>query len=130
MDTIQKGKKILLAMIITVLLISVLTTSMNFILYTTNGYREVAVTKLFQGGLRLILTMILCYFLYQGHRWAKGVSSILFFISGVFSLVILVKVFHLGLLLIGIIYTSLGFCLMNSGSVNTFLRSQRERVSL
>lgn len=78
------------------------------------------------------LTMLLCFFLYQGQGWARWVMTGLFALGSVYGLVTAFTLFALGIafgaivmLVMSILYLGCGLTLLLSSSVAAFLAYQR-----
>lgn len=110
MDKKIIGKKIVVGIIIFILTFSVLTTAMNSSLQYTGGNVAESNHTLFQGLFRLALEIILCYFLFRKHTWAKWIIVVLFGLGSIGSILIGISTLGQSLILstvmlvIGIVY--------------------------
>jgi len=127
MESVLKGRKIVIGIIITILLIDFITIAVTSSLSVSYGNIEEATYNLMQGIFRFILECLLLFFLYKGHKWAKWTILILFFLGGLFSLISLLQIFNIFLLFLGLIYISIGITLLKSSSVKDFLRYQKDK---
>lgn len=124
MDKINKGKKMVIIMIMIVLLIDIFTIASTISNYIWEDQMNLVPYKLFQGIVRLILTALLMFFLYKGKRWAKWITIILFFTAGISSLLIMLTTFNILLFSIGVVYTIFGVMMIVPGNVYYFLQDQ------
>lgn len=85
MELVNKGKKMLIAVIVVCLTLSVLVTALTAALYNTNGDTSQATYQLTQGLFRFVLECLLFLFVFKGHRWARITAIILFGIGGIFA---------------------------------------------
>lgn len=129
MDSVKKGRKLLIFIITTILLIDIITIAVTTSIIAVNGGMDYASFKLLQGIFRFLLTCLLLFFLYRGHSWAKWIISILLMISGVLSILSFFGVVNIFILLLGIIYTMISLVLIKSRDVNTFMKYQRGDLS-
>ena len=125
MDMVNKGRKMVTALIVVILLVDIITVASVSSIYAVSGRADLASFKLLQGIFRFILTGLLMFYLYKGHRWAKWLSAVLFGLGGFVALVSLVSIFNLVLLTMGLVYAFFCISLIASGSVNKFLQYQR-----
>lgn len=130
MEIVNKGRKMVIAMITIVLTMDILTILRVSSTYAISGNLELASSKLIQGAFRLLLTGLMLFFLYKGHRWAKWLTVVLFSIAGISSVLLLISGFNLILFAMGVIYVLLGVIIISSGSVNNFFRYQRGELTL
>ena len=128
MSSIEKGKKIIVGVVALLLLIDFITTAAASSLYATNGMMEQASYKLLQGMFRFILTGVILFFLYKGHKWAKLLITILLLAGGLAVLLSLSNSFNLITLAMGAIYFFISFVLLTSNSVNKFMKFQRGEI--
>lgn len=112
MELINKGKKLLIISIITVLSISFLTTAFISALYYNAGQIGEANHELIQGIIRFALSCLLFFFVYKGHRWAKIVTLILLGISGIAGLIMSFTI-SMYLLILAIVYVGLFVVLLS-----------------
>ena len=122
--TINKGKYMILAIIGIVLLADIISIIALYFIQSNNGQLEEARFKLFQGSFRLVLTAILMFCLYQGQRWAKGVTVALFFLSGVMSLLALLSGFNIITIILGLVYILFGIMILKNQNIQGFLEHQ------
>lgn len=125
METVLRGKKIVVFMIMAFLLISIITTCVTSSSYTVNGRTDYAFNLLFQGIFRFILECVILFFLYKGHKWAKWLTVILFLIGGLIGLISLLSYSNIIITLIVIVYITFGITFLTSKSVKDFLRYQK-----
>jgi uncharacterized membrane protein YfhO len=128
MASVEKGKKIIVGVVVSLLLIDFITTAATSSLYATNGMMEQASYKLLQGMFRFILTGVILFFLYKGHKWAKLLITILLLAGGLAVLLSLSNSFNLITLAMGAIYFFISFILLTSNSVNKFMKAQRGEI--
>lgn len=125
MEMVNKGRKIVIALIVIILLIDIIVGASVSSFYAENGTMDMASYKLSQGIIRFILTALLMFFLYKGHSLAKWLSVVLFGLAGLGSLIQLVLSFNAVSLAMGLAYIFFGAMLVASTSVNDFFRYQR-----
>jgi peptidoglycan/LPS O-acetylase OafA/YrhL len=126
MDSIKKGKRIIVSIIVAVLLIDFIIIAFVSTLYAMNGKYDYAAFKTVQGGFRFLLEMLILYFLYRGHKWAKWTLTILLLLGGLLSVFSLMSSFNVFSLVLGVIYISISSILIASESVNNFFKYQRD----
>lgn len=125
MNMVNKGKKMIIILIVTVLLIEITLIAILSSFYAAHGRLELASFKLLQGIFRLMLTGLILFFLYKGHRWAKTLLIILFISGGLISLLSLVSNFNIISLALGLVYVLFSVMMIVSKNVNVFLEYQR-----
>ncbi|MDF2804922.1 MAG: hypothetical protein K0S61_4827 [Anaerocolumna sp.] len=129
MDTIKTGKKLILAIIITIIIVDITVLTFTSLAYVMKGMLDYVAYKLFRGIIRLILTCIIMFFLYKGHKWAKWLTIVLLFIWGIVGFfAFFLNVFKITLLLMGVLYIGFSLALIYSKSVTLFLKYQRGEV--
>lgn len=126
MEMVNKGKKIVIALIVTVLLVSIIIGVSVSSLYAVGGQADVASYKLIQSLVRWILTAILMFFLYKGHSWAKWLFIVLFGLAALIVLLSLNAGFNVILVAVGTIYAFFCVMLICSQSVKAFLQYQKD----
>ncbi len=82
---IEKGRNMVIIAICIMLGVSLL----NFLLNQISGVNE----NFFVWVVRFLLTCLLCYFIYNGHSWAKWLSIVLLGITCVLSLIGTLSIF-------------------------------------
>jgi hypothetical protein len=122
MQSVLRGKKITIAIIVIMLLIDITTTVIISSIYSAYGDTGQASYKIMQGIFRLILTGLLLFFLYKGHQWAKWIIAILALIAGGMSLF---SVFNVFIILMAAIYIITGVLLIASKDIKHFMLYQR-----
>lgn len=122
MEKIQKGKKMLLAMIFAMLLLEIVLILMNARSYISIGNTEAAVSSLTEGTIRFFITGALLFFVYKGKPWARWIIIVLFLLGSLIAFVL----FNFITLALGIIYTSFCMMLMFSSSIKAFLAYQNQ----
>jgi hypothetical protein len=125
LEMVNRGRKMVIAMIVIVLLIDIITTASTCLIYAASGSYELVSSNLTPGIVRFIITALIMFYLYKGYGWAKWLSVILFLIGGLVSLFLIVSDFHVILLVLGLVYIFFGTMMIVSGSVNNFFRYQR-----
>jgi hypothetical protein len=125
MEKVNKGKNIVITLIVIVLLFEVISDVSVISIYVARGKANLASSELIQDITRLILTILLMYFLYKGHSWAKWITVVLFMIGGLLGLVSMLSSFNVIILLLSLVYIAVGVIMITSSSVNEFLRYQR-----
>lgn len=126
MDNIRKGKKYLIAIIVTILLIDIATTIFISSIYASFDRMDKASYQLLQGIFRLLLTCLLLLFLYKGHNWSKWIIVILLGLGGVYSLI--GSGFNIILIILGIVYLFISITLVVSKKIKSFMSFQRDGV--
>lgn len=124
MGSVKRGKQIVVAIIAISIILEILSSIGTLGLLFVSGNMSMVMTKLLSSAVRLGLSCALYYCLYKGQTWAKWVISILMIVAGVMTLSILLSVFSIMLLILGLLYTSMGLILCISRSVKQFLDSQ------
>lgn len=127
--SIHRGKYILLAIIGVILAADIISIIANYIIQTNSGLVDEARTKLLQGIFRLVLTGILMYCLYQGQRWARGVTVALFLLNGASTLLTLILGFNALLIALGLMYALIGVIILKEKNIQSFLDYQLEQES-
>lgn len=122
MEKIQKGKKMLLAMIFAMLLLEIVIILMNARSYISIGNTEAAVSSLTEGTIRFFITGALLFFVYKGKPWARWIIIVLFLLGSLIAFVL----FNFITVSLGIIYTSFCMMLMFSSSIKAFLAYQNQ----
>lgn len=122
MEKIQKGKKMLLAMIFAMLLLEIVLILMNARSYISIGNTEAAVSSLTEGTIRFFITGALLFFVYKGKPWARWIIIVLFLLGSLIAFVL----FNFITVALGIIYTSFCMMLMFSSSIKAFLAYQNQ----
>lgn len=129
MESVMKGKKIIIAIITVMLLIDIITIITTSTIFASSRGMEYATYKLTQGIFRFLLTCLLLFFLYKGHGWARWVIAILLIIAGVFSLLSLVGFFNIVMLIMGIVFSVMSVILFVSADVKSFMKYQRGQLT-
>ena len=122
MEKIQKGKKMLLAMIFAMLFLEIVLILMNARSYISIGNTEAAVSSLTEGTIRFFITGALLFFVYKGKPWARWIIIVLFLLGSLIAFVL----FNFITVALGIIYTSFCMMLMFSSSIKAFLAYQNQ----
>lgn len=130
MENVNKGKKNIIGIIVLILLIDIITITVTSSLYAVYGNHEYATYKLMQGMFRFLLTGILLFFLYKGHKWAKWLTTFLFIIGGLLAIISLLVRFNFLMLLMGIVYGGICIVLIKSSSIKDFMRYQRGEANI
>lgn len=123
----EKGKKQLLTIGITVIIIDILTTIMGVVIYSSMGNLAEVQKNITQGIVRLILTVLLAVFAYQGYNAAKVIMQVLFVISALFGLLVSIGLLtHTGLgailLVLSVIYGVIAFKLIGSNDIKVYIK--------
>lgn len=124
-QSIQKGKTLVIAIIAAVLILSLINITVIGTLVSEPPTIEDAI--------RFLLSIALCYFLYQGQGWARWVLGVLLALGGfaaIPSFFLLFQVSFLGavwLLIMGISYLGCSWFLLRSPEVKSFLAYRRAR---
>lgn len=126
MESLKKGKRLVVSIIIFVLVLDIIVIAISSSFYAVSGMLGQATYKIAQGLFRLFLEGIILFFLYAGHRWAKWLLSILFFLGGLFSLFSALATFSFLLLFMGVAYITIGIILLSSKPVKDFLEYQKK----
>lgn len=125
MDTrIRQGRRILLLVIATCLLLSV-STILSYNLVLGPG-------KIVPQVVRFLLTALLCVFLYRGKDWARWLFGLLYGHNTIYAFTMGIpllsqSLWGLMILFLGVLYLLMGVILFFSPSVRAFLTAQRER---
>lgn len=82
MDMINKGRETVISLIMILLLLEVLGIGNVVYIKIVRSNIDAALYQLLTGIVRFILTILLLFFLYKGHRLAKWISIVLFGIAG------------------------------------------------
>lgn len=125
MEMVNKGKKLVIGLIVIVLLINIVSIAFVSSIYAVSGRMDLASYKLLQGIFRFILEVLLLFFMYKGHRWAKWLFVMLFMLAGIMALLGLISEFNLIVLVLGLVYVCFGVMMIFSRSVKTFFLYQR-----
>lgn len=125
MEKVNKGRKMVIAIIAIVLIIDLAIATITSSMYAVSGKMDFASYRLMQSICRFIIEGILSIFLYKGHRWAKWTWIVLFTIVGTFSLISLLVGFNVIILAMGLVYLFFGIILIISCNINLFFRFQR-----
>lgn len=121
----QKGQTLVISVIAIVILVSLLNlVGMAAIAPTQNTAKD---------GVRLVLTVSMCMFLYQGYGWARWVLGVLLGLGGLVAipgaLLVLTTSFFgaLWILAIGVLYLGCAWVLLRSPEIKAFLAAQRAK---
>lgn len=125
MEKVKAGRNIVIAIIVVMLLVDIVNIISAYFSYASNGEMQLAFASLRQGFFRFILTSLMFYFLYKGHRWAKWLSVVLFIIGGGMALLTVALRFSVLLLIVGILYIVISLLLILSKNVKQFFLYQR-----
>lgn len=123
MELINKGKKLLIISIVTVLALSFIITALISGLYYNAGQIGEANHELIQGIIRFALSCLLFYFVYKGHRWAKIVTLVLFGFSGIAGMIMSFTI-SMYLLILAIVYIGC-FVILLSKPVTAYMDYKR-----
>lgn len=123
MELVTKGKKMLIAVIVANLVISVFTIAIYASLLNTIGETSKAAYELAQGLFRFVLECLMFLFIFKGHRWARIVAMVLFGLGGVFALLMVFRSGYL-MLFMAILYI-LSFIVLLSKSVKAYQRYKK-----
>lgn len=122
----QKGKSLVIAIIVTIVSVSLMNSFFTNLINPNQPFAEIV-----KDGIRLALTFLVCYFLYQGHGWAKWVLGVLAALGGFVAIpgaLLVIRFSLLGafwLLVMGAIYLAASWVLLRSPEVKAFQSSQR-----
>lgn len=129
MDLIKKGKKIVISIIVSFIIIELLEILTFSYIYAVAGNMNDVVAQLLRGAFRIILECTIFFFLYKGHTWAKNIMVGLLLIGGIFGLVSALGsgLHFLNIIMIALSIAFLGFAivLMKSKSIQCFLSFQK-----
>lgn len=125
MESVKSDKKIITSVIIIVLLTIVISTINVIVLYYANGQNDEVVSSAFWGLVKLAVIGSILYFLYLGHKVARGLIAALALFNGIIGSLALVSAFNLILLVEDIAFIAIGIGLIVSKSVSNFLSYQR-----
>ena len=133
MDLLKKGKRIVIAIIVVLILIDILSSSGLASIYIRLGDTHTAIIKIFHGLISLFLESLILYFLYKGHQWAKILITVVLLIRGVSSfssfLYVITTLEAIYVTLLGLIYIGIISILFLSKSVNGFLLHQGNKAN-
>lgn len=125
MEIVNRGKKLVIAQIVIILLIDIVVTVWLSSLYIISGRMDLASSRIWQGFIRFLLTGSVLYFMYKGHRWAKWLLAVLLILGGLSGLASLTSGFNLTLIAMSLVYGCIGIMMIFSKSINTFYLYQR-----
>lgn len=129
MEKVLKGKKIVIAIIVIFLLIDITTTVVTASIYASTGAMEEVAGKIIRGAIRFLLTCLLFFFLYKGHKWAKWLIVVLAILSGLFSALAFLATLSWVMLALAVVNIGVGIVLLASGSVRDFFKYQRGELN-
>lgn len=129
MEKVNKGKHLVIRIILVSLLISIFTNIFTFITYSSNGLAAEATTKLVQGGVRFALTGLILYFLYNGKKWAKVLLIVLTALAGISAATSLIVYFSYFMLVMSVAYITIAITLIVSKNVKCFFQYQNNDFS-
>ncbi|MBD2092544.1 hypothetical protein H6F67_22095 [Microcoleus sp. FACHB-1515] len=125
-SAVQKGKTLVTTIIGVVIAVSVVNGLITNALIPAQPASEIV-----KDGIRFVLTIALCYFLYQGQGWAKWVLGILLALGGFLSIpaaLLVLNASFLGaiwLLVMGAVYLATSWILLRSPEIKAFQSAQR-----
>lgn len=125
-STAQRGKMLVLIIIAAVIGVSLINSVVTSTLLPNQPVSETV-----KDGIRLALTLLLCYFLYQGHGWAKWVTGVLIGLGGFLAIpgaLLVIRYSLLGalwLLMMAAIYLTASWILLRSSEIKAFQSAQR-----
>ncbi len=119
MESIEKGKGIIISTIVIILLF-------DFIII---AFRGLLGGRIVEGVIRFFLECLILFFLYKGHSWAKWVISILLILAGGLSLLTLLRGFSL-IILLGVLYFIFGIALISSKDVNAYMDFKKGKLKV
>lgn len=125
MELVQKGKKIVISIIVLMLLIDIVIIAVTSSVLAVSGYVSYATYNLMKGIFRFVLTVLVLFFLYKGYRWAKWLMVSLLFLGGGYAVLSLISAFNIVVLAMAAIYICIGVILIFSKPVNDFFRYQK-----
>lgn len=125
MEMVNKGRKMVISLITIALLIDIITIVSSSLIYVTIDRMDLTYSQLLRGTFRLLVSGIIFFFLYKGHRWAKWLIVVLFIVSGLLTFLSLILFINLLILVLGIIHIFLGIMLILSKNINYFLKYQK-----
>ncbi|NLC77684.1 MAG: hypothetical protein GX750_08710 [Clostridia bacterium] len=128
MDLVNKGRKLLIVLIASFLIISFSTMILSSWLAYAMGELEVAIYGLLQNAIRFALECFLFWLIFKGYRWARIVMAILFGIGGIVSL-IMALAGDLFMIISTILCIAVVF-ILSSKPVVAFQRYKREGVNI
>jgi len=132
-DLLKKGKHIVVAIIVVIILIDVLNSSFISSIYIRLGDTQTAIIKIFYGLIWLLLESLIFYFLYKGHQWAKIFMIVILLFRGIPSFssffYMITTLEAISVTISGSIYIGIILILFLSKSVNEFLLHQREKAN-
>ncbi len=129
MESLKKGKYIVIIIITLTLLINIGTIISTTALLTSAGYPESASENITTGIVRLFLTGLLCLYLYRGKPWAKWVSLILYALGGISALLICFSDFSLWSIIMATVYLVSALLLLFSKDAQSFMEAQDQKFS-
>ncbi len=116
-NEINKAKTILLSCFAIMLIVDIFIISMS---------------QSFSGGVRLLVTVSIMYFVYIGHVWAKWTVSALSLVAGFYSIYVTKNIFDTGYSMsaifmgvLGVFWLFFGMYLVKSQYLNQFLNIQK-----
>lgn len=127
MDSVKKGKTILIIFIVLTLISDLMISGALTLTYALNGSYGIGAQRLIEGFVRLALTIVILYFLYKGHEWAKWIVAILMIIGGLASASMIVTSYTIIYIFLSILFLGFGIVLFASRDVKNFLRYQKEK---
>jgi len=128
MESVLKGKKIVIGIIITILLLDIIVIAITSSLYAYYGEIDEVLNELVTGSIRLILESFLLFFLYKGHQWAKSLLVFLLLLGVIFSLFSLLLSFNIWMIFMAVLYIIISVNLLVPKSVKDFFRYQRSNL--
>ncbi len=125
MEIVNKGKKLVICLIVTILILNFIVTAILSSLYAISNRMDLANYRIIQGIFRFIVSGVILYFMYKGHQWAKWLLVVLFMVGGISGFISLTSGFNLILVVLSIVYVCFGAMMIFSRSINTFYLYQR-----
>jgi len=117
MEEVKKGRGLVLSVIGATIAIA-LFTDINY--WIVIGFGDIA-----RQIIRFSLTVLLCYFLYKGHKWAKVITIILSILA--FFIIVFSGGFSVLLIIMGALYAYFAIALIVSKSVKSFMEHQKNK---
>ncbi len=133
MKAVQTGQRIVIALMVISISLSVLSTVTSYNLYNQMDLSSKASQALYQGIARLIITLFVYHFLYRGHKWALWVVVILLSLAvfGGVAIIFLVPM-NAGFLVVYLIpllfFIAMLYFLLFNSSVKAFLNQSNDKA--
>lgn len=126
MNTLVKGRKLLIRIILLIVIEKIILNSIVVIDHISNGNFELLKQELISDIIIFVLQGVILFFLFKGYKWAKWFIIIGFSIGILLMSLALIANFNVLYLVSIILHLWIVITLIKSENIKVFLYSQRE----